>query len=99
MYATVLKAVTFLAGFIVLLWLGMEFGETHTAPILVALINYVAIWQFLFAPAVAEGLSRHYRASLLANFLPADRLAVTPKFVRVMAVLFSAGSLAAWLVL
>lgn len=88
MRATILKAVFFLAGFLWLLWLGVLYGEDHTALILAAVIDYVAIWQFLCARAVAEGLTRHYGGTLLANFLPPDKLIVTEKFVRVTALLF-----------
>lgn len=98
MSTTVLKAVAFLSGFLALLWLGMRYGEAHTAIILAAVINYVAVWQFLCARAVAEGLTRHYQTTLLANFLPSDKLIVTAKFVRVVAFLFFAVSVAVWLV-
>lgn len=98
MLTTVLKAAVFLAGFFSLLWLGMEYGEKHTAGILAAVIDYVAVWQFLCARAVAEELTKHYRATLLANFLPPDKLFVTQAFVRVMALLFFAVSVAVWFV-
>lgn len=98
MFTTVLKAVVFLAGFFSLLWLGMEYGEKRTAEILAAVIDYVAVWQFLCARAIAEGLTRHYRTTLLSNFLPPDKLIVTPEFVRVMALLFFAVSVAVWFV-
>lgn len=98
MFTTVLKAAVFLAGFFALLWLGVQYGEKHTAPILAAVIGYVALWQFLCARAVAEGLTRHYRGTVLANLLPPDKLIVTPKFVRAMAVLFFAVSAAVWFV-
>jgi hypothetical protein len=94
MFTTVLKASAFLAGFFALLWLGVQYGEKHTPVILAAVIDYVAIWQFLFARAVAEGLTRHYSGTALANLLPPDKLIVTPKFVRAMALLFFAVSAA-----
>ena len=96
MHIAILKASVFLAGFFALLWLGMQYGEEHTALILAAVIDYVAIWQFVCARAVAEGLSRHYQTTFLSNVLPSDKLAVTPKFVRAMALLFFAVSVAVW---
>lgn len=96
MYTKVLKAAVFLAGFFALLWLGVRYGETHTAPLLAAVIAYVAAWQFIFAKPVAEGLTRHYQTTLLSNVLPAHKLTVTPAFVRAMALLFFALAAAVW---
>lgn len=93
---TVLKTAVFLAGFFGLLWLGVQYGEKHTALILAAVIDYVALWQFIFARAVAEGLTLHYRTTFLANVLPPDKLIVSPGFVRVMALFFLAVSVAVW---
>ncbi len=96
MLTSVVKAAVFLAGFIALLWLGVRYGETHTGPILAAVIAYVAAWQLIFAVAVAEGLTRHYQTTLLANILPSAKLTVTPAFIRAMALLFFAVSAAVW---
>ncbi|MCM2267721.1 MAG: hypothetical protein NDI60_08135 [Elusimicrobiales bacterium] len=96
MSITVLKAVLFLAGFFGLLWLGVLYGEERTPAILASVIGYVAAWQFLCARGVAEALTRHYHNTLLANFLPADKLIVTPEFVRGLAAAFFALSLAVW---
>ncbi|MHB0996751.1 MAG: hypothetical protein ACYC2I_10315 [Elusimicrobiales bacterium] len=98
MLTSVVKAAVFLAGFIALLWLGVRYGETHTAPLLAAVIAYVAFWQFIFARAVAEGLTHHYQTTLLANILPSAKLTVTPAFVRAMALLFFAAAAAVWFV-
>ena len=96
MFIKVLKTVVFLAGFFSLLWLGTQYGEKHTALILAAVIDYVAIWQFVFAGAVAEGLTLHYRTTFLSNVLPPDKLIVTPMFVRAIALFFFAVSVAVW---